>query len=138
MCRGCSSTPKAILDAKVGVQSHSYLRPGCFSISKGRHAQATRSMQSSFTLLYFTLNKWKKRANLLQCMKVTSESEVAQSCLTLGDLMDCSLPGSSVQRSLGMPNKSGFIMMKSLLISHSIKWADNIIPKRLKSETMPL
>ena len=33
---------------------------------------------------------------LLQCMKVKSESEVAQSCLTLGDPMDCSLPGSSV------------------------------------------
>ena len=30
---------------------------------------------------------------LLQCMKVKSESEVAQSCLTLSD---CSLPGSSV------------------------------------------
>ena len=33
---------------------------------------------------------------LLPCMKVTSESEVAQSCLTLSDSMDCSLPGSSV------------------------------------------
>ena len=33
---------------------------------------------------------------LLQCMKVKSESEVAQSCLILSDLMDCSLPGSSV------------------------------------------
>ena len=33
---------------------------------------------------------------LLQCMKVKSESEVAQSCLTLRDSMDCSLPGSSV------------------------------------------
>ena len=31
---------------------------------------------------------------LLQCMKVKSESEVAQSCLTLSDPMDCSLPGS--------------------------------------------
>ena len=29
-------------------------------------------------------------------MKVKSESEVAQSCLTLRDPMDCSLPGSSV------------------------------------------
>ena len=29
-------------------------------------------------------------------MKVKSESEVAQSCPTLSDLMDCSLPGSSV------------------------------------------
>ena len=33
---------------------------------------------------------------LLQCMKVKSESEVTQSCLTLHDPMDCSLPGSSV------------------------------------------
>ena len=33
---------------------------------------------------------------LLQCMKMESESEVAQSCLTLSDPMDCSLPGSSI------------------------------------------
>ena len=33
---------------------------------------------------------------LLQCIKVKSESEVAQSCLTLSDPMDCRLPGSSV------------------------------------------
>ena len=36
---------------------------------------------------------------LLQCMKVKSESEVAQLCLTLRDPMDCSLPGSSANRS---------------------------------------
>ena len=35
---------------------------------------------------------------LLQCMKGKSESEVAQSSLTLSDPMDCSLPGSSVHR----------------------------------------
>ena len=33
---------------------------------------------------------------LLRCMKVKSESDVAQSCPTLSDPMDCSLPGSSV------------------------------------------
>ena len=33
---------------------------------------------------------------LLQCMRVKSESEVAQSCRTLSDPMVCSLPGSSV------------------------------------------
>ena len=33
---------------------------------------------------------------LLQCMKVKSESEVAQSCLTLSEPMDCSPPGSSI------------------------------------------
>ena len=33
---------------------------------------------------------------LLQCMKVKTENEVAQSCLTLWDPMDCSPPGSSI------------------------------------------
>ena len=33
---------------------------------------------------------------LLQCMKVKSESEVAESCRTLSDPMDCGPPGSSV------------------------------------------
>ena len=33
---------------------------------------------------------------LLQCMKVKSESEAAQSCPTLSNPMDCSLPGSSI------------------------------------------
>ena len=33
---------------------------------------------------------------LLQCMKVKSESEVAQSSPTLSDPMDCRLPGFSV------------------------------------------
>ena len=32
---------------------------------------------------------------LLQCMKMKSESEVPQSCPTVSDPMDCSLPGSS-------------------------------------------
>ena len=33
---------------------------------------------------------------LLQWMKVKSESEVTESCLTLCDPMDCSLPGFSI------------------------------------------
>ena len=33
---------------------------------------------------------------LLQCMKVKSQSEVAQLCPTLSDPMDCNLPGSSI------------------------------------------
>ena len=33
---------------------------------------------------------------LLQCIRVKSESEVAQSCPTLSDPMDCSPPGSSI------------------------------------------
>ena len=34
---------------------------------------------------------------LLQCIKAKSESKVAQSCPTLRDPMDCTLPGSSVR-----------------------------------------
>ena len=33
---------------------------------------------------------------LLRCMKVKSEREVTQSCLTPSNPMDCSLPGSSI------------------------------------------
>ena len=33
---------------------------------------------------------------LLQCMKVKSESEIAQLCPTLSDPMDCSPPGPSI------------------------------------------
>ena len=39
---------------------------------------------------------WSGLHFLLQCIKVKSESEIAQSCLTLCDPMDCSLPGSSI------------------------------------------
>ena len=35
---------------------------------------------------------------LLQCIKVKSKSEVAQSGLTLHNPMDCSLPGSFIHR----------------------------------------
>ena len=35
---------------------------------------------------------------LLQCMKVKSESEVAQLCLTLSNLMDCRLPSMGFSR----------------------------------------
>ena len=37
---------------------------------------------------------------LLQCMKVKSESEVAQLCPTLSDPMDRNLPGSSIHGNL--------------------------------------
>ena len=46
---------------------------------------------------------------LLQCMKVKSESEVDQSCLTLCDRMECSLPGSSVH---GMTNLDSLLKIR--------------------------
>ena len=52
----------------------------------------------------------------LQCMKVKSESEVAQSCPTLCHPMDCSLPGGP----WGFPDKSTGAGCHCLL--QSMKW----------------
>ena len=54
-------------------------------------------------------------------MKVKSKSEVAQSCLTLHDPMDCSLPGSSVH---------GFFqarVLKWVVIAFSTVQANSVI-----------
>ena len=58
---------------------------------------------------------------LLQCMKVKSESEVAQSYPTIRDPMDCSLPGSSVHG----------IFQARVLEWGAIAFSDSL-PKRLK------
>ena len=52
---------------------------------------------------------------LLQCMKVKSESEVAQSCPTLSDPMDCSLPGSSIHWNFTFP----FHALEKEMATHS-------------------
>ena len=52
--------------------------------------------QAPLSLGFSKQEHWSCCHFLLQCMKVESESEVAQSCLTLRDPMDCSLPGSSI------------------------------------------
>ena len=48
---------------------------------------------------------------LLQCMKVKSESEVAWSCPTLSDPMDCSPPGSSIHGIWGMQTSIPFFFL---------------------------
>ena len=56
---------------------------------------------------------------LLQCMKVKSESEVTQSCPTLSDPMDCSLPGSSIHGIFqARVLEWGAIALLLLLLSH--------------------
>ena len=63
---------------------------------------------------------------LLQCVKVKSESEVAQSCPTVSDPVDCTLPGPSIHgifqaRVLeGVPLPSPHIVY-STLNKHSFK-----------------
>ena len=64
----------------------------------------------------------------LQCMKVKSQSEVAQLCPTLSDPMDCSLPGSSVHgifQTRGLEWGAIAFSNNGMLLSHK------------KSETMP-
>ena len=51
------------------------------------------AVQGTFKSL---LQHHSSEASILQCTKVKSESEGAQSCPTLRDPMDCSPPGSSV------------------------------------------
>ena len=60
---------------------------------------ATPSMaahQAPPSLGFSSQEYWSGLHFLLQCMKVKSESEVFQSCLTPSEPMDCSPPGSSV------------------------------------------
>ena len=65
---------------------------------------------------------------LLQCVKVKSESAVAQSCLTLSDPMDCRLPGSSVHG----------IFQARVLEWGAIAFSDNgILLSHKKNEIMP-
>ena len=55
---------------------------------------------------------------LLQCMKVKSESEVTQSCPTLNDPMDCSLPGSSTHGIF----QARVLGWCAIAFSESLKW----------------
>ena len=98
---------------KVGVPGKELTR-GIFATSwttEGSAAAAAKSLQLCLTLcdphrrqptrLPHPWDSPSKNTGvgchfLLQCTKVKSESEVAQSCLTLSNPMDCSLPGSSI------------------------------------------
>ena len=51
-------------------------------------------------------------------MKVKSESEVTQSCPTLGDPMDCSLPDSSVHGIFQARVLEMVYISKAILLSH--------------------
>ena len=65
---------------------------------------------------------------LLQCVKVKSESEVAQSCSTLSNPMDCSPPGSSVHGIFqARVLEWGAIAFSSTIRNYWItKWAEDL------------
>ena len=69
---------------------------------------------------------------LLQCMKVKSESEFAQSCLTLSDPMDCSQPGSSVHGNFQARVLEWVAIVFSEYIAYSIlKSRDITLPTKV-------
>ena len=61
---------------------------------------------------------------LLQCMKVKSENEVAQSCPTLSDPMDCSPPGSSIH-GIFQARVLEWVPLPSVLLQYKIKSLEN-------------
>ena len=72
------------------------LLPSRFSRVQLCATPETATHQAPLSLGFSRQEHWSGLHFLLQCMKVKSEREVAQSCPTLRDPMDCSLPGSSI------------------------------------------
>ena len=69
---------------------------------------------------------------LLQCMKVKSESEVTQLCLTLSDPMDCRLPGSSVHGIFQARALEWGAIAFSVKVQHLVKISGYIFHKPSK------
>ena len=73
---------------------------------------------------------------LPQCMKEKSESEIAQSCLTVSNPMDCSLPGSSVHAIF----QARVLEWVAISFSRGSSqprdqtWVSHIVDRRLPSE----
>ena len=68
----------------------------CFSRVQLCAILETAAHQALLPLGFSRQEHWSGLPFPSQCMKVKSESEVAQSYPTLSDPVDCSLPGSSV------------------------------------------
>src|SRR5574337_961903 len=80
---------------------------------------------------------------LLQCMKVKSESEVTQSCPTLLDPMDHSLPGSSIHGILQARVLEWGAIAFSWNLKQLLPLSEELTPKALgqltfKSFNLPL
>ena len=68
----------------------------CFSRVQLCAILETAAHQALLPLGFSRQEHWSGLPFPSQCMKVKSESEADQSCLTLSDPMDCSLLGSSI------------------------------------------
>ena len=100
--RNCKLVLKSLLHwFSDSCHSLLYQCPGllllsCFSRVQLCAAPQMAAHQAPLSLGFSRQEHWSGCHFLLQCTKVKKESEVAQSCPTLSDLMDCSLPGSSI------------------------------------------
>ena len=72
---------------------------------------------------------------LLQCMKVKSEREVAQSCPTLSDPMDCSLSGSAIHGILQARVLEWGAIAFSVHIASVV--SDSVRPRRRQPTRLP-
>ena len=70
---------------------------------------------------------------LLQCMKVKSESEVTQSCLTLCNPIDCSLPGFSVHGTFQARVLEWVASAFSITQSNDVNNMYSFFPKDIKA-----
>ena len=81
----------------------------------------TAAHQAPPSLGFSRQEHWSGCHFLLHCVKVKSESEVAQLCLTLSDPMDCSLPGSSIHGIFqARVLEWGAIAFSGYLVKHTI------------------
>ena len=69
---------------------------------------------------------------LLQFMKVKSQSEVAKSCPTLSDPMDCSLPGSSIHGIFQCGGIIAYCDARSLEIPDSVQFSRSVVSNSLR------
>ena len=88
--------PSKYLKVCVPLLTKGLLLLSCFSCVWLCATPQTAAHQAPPSLGFSRQEHWSGLHFLLQCVKVKSESEVAQSCPTLTDPMDCSPPGSSV------------------------------------------
>ena len=71
---------------------------------------------------------------LLQCIKVKSENEVAQSCPNLSDPMYCSLPGSSVHGSF----QARVLEWVAIAFSQSLRFTRHFSGRIIQGQRLPL
>ena len=87
---------KCLLISWLQAPSTVILLPSRFSCVRLCATPWTAAYQASPSMGFSRQEHWRGCHFLLQCMKVESESEVTQLCLTLRHPMDCSLLGFSV------------------------------------------